>query len=214
MKKADSKLQINGNINMKNNYKEIRIQVIKIVKEANYSPRNIFTETVWSHHIVPVVKHSLKLGRQLKADLQVLELASLLHDYAALLDKSMCAQHHIHGAKIAAEILNDLEYDKDKIKHIKDCILSHRGSVVVKRKSLEARILASADAMAHISELADMFYLSYGVYKKKTEEGAEWLLKKLDRSWRKIMPAGRKLVKEDYDIAKKILKKAVNPQNL
>ncbi|MFH1822405.1 MAG: HD domain-containing protein [Patescibacteria group bacterium] len=162
---------------MKNyNYNKIRKEVRKLVKEASYSKNNKFKDTVWLFHILPVVKHSLALGRKLNADLEVLELAALLHDYAALVENGrLYNKHHLYGTKIAGEILGKFNYPETKIKHIKECIVSHRGSVKLNKKSIEAKILASVDAMSHITELADMFFLTFGVHKYKTPEGAIWL---------------------------------------
>lgn len=191
----------------KMNFSKIRDEVKSLVRTACFSPRNKFTETVWSYHIVPVVNHSLALGKKLKADREVLELAAYLHDYAGVKDFKLYEEHHYHGANLAEKILTELKYDQGKIELIKECILSHRGSVVLRKKSLEARILASADAMSHITEGADMFYLVYGVHRFKTAEGAAWLEKKLARSWRKIMPEGREMIRDDYRDFKKLLRK-------
>ena len=192
----------------KYNYHKIRNEVRKIVKKACYARDNKFKSSVWQYHILPVVEHSLILGRKFKADLEILELSALLHDYASLTDFKLYKHHHLHGACLADKILSKLGYPKDKIKHIKECIVSHRGSVRISKKSIEAKILASADAMAHISELADMFYLTFGVHKYKTREGAKWLGNKLQRSWRKIMPEGKRMIKEDYQVAMRVIKKA------
>ena len=193
----------------KYNYNKIKKEVEKIVKQANDSKRNYFSDTVQKYHIQPVVKYSLILGRKLKADMEVLELSALLHDYASLVDKKLYKEHHLHGAKLAEKILSDLNYSEEKIKHIKDCILSHRGSLNIKKKTIEAKILASADAMAHITELVDMFYLTFGVYNFKTTAGAKWLKSKLIRDWQKIMPEGKKLIKEEYNLAINLLDKAM-----
>ena len=56
---------------------------------------------------------------------------------------------------------------------------------------------------------ADMMYLVYGIHKLKTKPGAVWLKNKLERSWKKIMPEGRKLIKDDYKIAFKVLNIAI-----
>lgn len=192
----------------KYNYHKIRNEVREIVKKACYARDNKFTSSVWQYHILSVVEHSLILGRKFKADLEILELSALLHDYASLIDFKLYEHHHLHGARLADEILSKLGYPRDKIKHIQECIVSHRGSVRIKKKSIEAEILASADAMAHISELADMFYLTFGVHKYKTKEGTKWLENKLQRSWQKIIPEGKRMIKEDYQIAMKIIKKA------
>lgn len=195
----------------KYNYNKIRNRVKKIVKNACYSKENKFKDSLWDYHILPVIKYSLILGKKFRADLEVLELAALLHDYAAIIKNGkLYKKHHLRGAKLAEEILVSLNYPQDKIKCIKDCIKSHRGSIVVNKKNIEAKILASADAMSHITELVDMFYLTYGVHKYKTFEGAKWLKKKLKRSWDKIIPSGRKIVKADYEVAIKILNKILS----
>ncbi len=175
------------------------------MKEACYSPTNKFKKTAWDYHILSVVEYSLKLGRKLKADPEVLELAALLHDYSGILDIDLYKDHHAHSARLAEEILSRLDYPEEKTRSIQKAIFNHRGSLKLKRRSLEEKILASADAMTHITELADMFYLAYKVHGYETREGAEWLKKKLERSWKKIMKEGRELVKDDYKAALKII---------
>jgi len=59
--------------------------------------------------------------------------------------------------------------------------------------------------MAHITELADMFFLAYGIHKLNSLDGSKWLKEKLERSWNKIIPEGRKMVKNNYKTAIKIL---------
>jgi HD superfamily phosphodiesterase len=200
----------NAKSKIKYDYKKIRKEVVRIVKKACESRKNYFGGRTWECHIVPVVNHSLKLGKILKANLEVLELAALLHDYANLVDKKRySSQHHKYGAIFAKEILTSLQLPEDKINHIADCIYSHRGSVKIKAKTLEAKILKSADAMSHITELADMFSLTYGIHRFDSLTGAKWLKAKLKRSWSKTMPEGKKLVKEDYETAIKILDHAI-----
>jgi len=189
-------------------YIKIRNEVRKKVEETCHSRNNKFKSSVWQYHIIPVVNHSLKLGKKFKADLEVLELAALLHDYAGLKNKNFYKNHHLHSVRLADKILTNFSFPKSKIAQVKQCINSHRGSVRIKPKTLEAKIIASADAMAHITNLADMFYLSFGVHQYETKKGAVWLKNKLQRSWSKIMPEGRKMIKEDYRIAMKILNKA------
>jgi uncharacterized protein len=191
------------------NYKKIRNEVKKIVKDACYSADNNFSYTTWQYHIVPVVKHSLRLGKIFKADLEVLELAAYLHDYSGILNYKLYEKHHLHSARLAGKILTSLEFSPAKIDLVKRCIISHRGSIKSKRKSVEEKILASADAMSHFTELADMFYLAFGIHKYKTKEGAKWLEEKLERSWKKIMPIGRKMIKSEREISKKIILKAI-----
>ena len=188
------------------------IETIKlVVKAASYSPNNKFGSTDWNYHFIPVVEHSLALGKKFNADLEVLELAALLHDYAAIYDYALYKEHHIHGARLAKVELEKLSYPEDKIKHIQDCILNHRGSKENGHKTIESKILASADAMSHITEPADMFFLSFGIHKYKTREGSEWLKGKVNRSWNKIvLDEAREMVRPQYELFIKILDQAIN----
>jgi uncharacterized protein len=192
------------------NYKEIRDKVYNIAKEACYAPTNVWKETAWTHHVLPVVEHSISLGKKMKADLEVLEIAALLHDHAGIVDMKKYKNHHVEGAKMAKDILFEINFPENKIEKVAQCIYEHRGSVLKEKNNLESKILASADAMSHFTELADMFLLAFGVHKYSTSEGCEWLKGKLDRSWKKIIPEGQKLIEDDYKIAMKIVTKGIN----
>ena len=190
----------------KYDYPAIIKAVKKLVKAANDSPRNKYGVTVWKYHLELVAEYGAKLAKKLQADAKVVELAAYLHDYASLLDEKNAKQHHLLGAKLAGKILSKLGLPEDKIEAVQECILCHRGSVRIKTKSLEAKIIASADAMSHFYFIPDMFFLAYGVHKLQTDEGAAWLKAKLQRSWDKIvLPAGREIIKKDRKLFLEIL---------
>jgi uncharacterized protein len=191
---------------MKHGYETIIRLVKKMVKEANDSPHNKYGDTVWKYHLGLVAKYALALAKKLQADTEVVILAAYLHDYAALLDIKNAPKHHVEGAKKAGLILKKLGLPPDKIKAVKECIFSHRGSVKIKKRTLEAKIIASADAMSHFYYIPDMFYLAYGVHKFKSEEGAAWLKAKLERSWDKIvLPEGRTMIRKDRKLFLEVL---------
>jgi len=190
----------------KYNYKKIISEVKRIVKEANDSPQNKFGSSVWEYHLESVAKYALILGKKLGADLEVVELASYLHDYSSLVNIKNAKEHHLHSARMAEEILKLTTFPKEKIEKVKACILAHRGSVKMPKKTLEEKIVASADAMAHFNYIPDMFFLVYGINKFKTKEGAFWLKAKLGRSWKKILlPLGRELITDKRKVFLEIL---------
>lgn len=178
----------------------------KLVRDACLSKTNAFGPGIWTHHVIFVVKYSKMLADAIGADHDIVEIAALLHDYAGIKDYSCHEEHHIYGAKEAEIILNEFNYPTDKIEKIKQCILSHRGSVIVKRNSPEEICVASADAMAHIDQVVSlMFY----VFKEKglsIEDGKIWVREKIQRTWNKLCPEAQNIIKYKYECALEILK--------
>ncbi len=96
-----------------------------------------------------------KLARMLAVDeadvnMEVVELASLLHDIARVAedsDKTGATDHAKLGAVWAERILKELDYPDEIIKNVKHCIETHRyrGDDIPKTK--EAKILFDADKL-------------------------------------------------------------------
>lgn len=186
--------------------KSLLVNCIKyIVEEQCKSKNNIFGYEIWTYHITVVVKYSKLLADILEADKEIVEIAALLHDYAGIKDKSMYEDHHIFGAMEAEKILKGFGYPLDKIDKVKECILQHRGSIELEKSTKESICIASADAMAHIDQMPSLLHLAYCKKLMGVNEGAEWVLKKLQRSYNKLCPEARLLMKEKYESAKRIL---------
>jgi hypothetical protein len=77
----------------------------------------------------------------------------MLHDYAGIKNEDNYENHNLLGAEEAEKILKRFNYSKEKIEKIKHCIYAHRGSVSTGRKTLEAKCVASVDAMAHFDRM-------------------------------------------------------------
>jgi HD superfamily phosphodiesterase len=179
--------------------------VTKVVEEACKQESNYFGYTAWTEHITFVVRHAKELAVAMKADEELCELAALLHDYASVVNKDWYPEHHIHGARLAKEVLTKYKYPENKIKIVEECILSHRGSKLIKRTSVEAEILASADAMAHFDNISSLFYLAYMTKKLHVSEAKSFILGKLERSWNKLIPEAQEIVSPQYQAAKLLL---------
>jgi uncharacterized protein len=177
----------------------------RIVEDACKSDSNKYGYGIWSHHIVYVVKYAKLLAEKLDADPEIVEIAALLHDYAGIKDSSMTKEHHIHGAVEADRILTEFGYPKDKIKLVKDCIFSHRGSVPMERMTPEAECIASADAMTHVLQVPSLLHLAYVNHNLGIDEGKAWVLNKIERSMKKLCPEAREMIHEHYLKVKDIL---------
>jgi len=107
-------------------------------------------------HVMRVYNLALHLAKNEDVDLDVIKTATLLHDIGSKReadDPTGKTDHAIGGAKMAKPILNNLGYSKDKIKHIQDCIISHRYRTENKPQTKEAKIVFDADKLEAIGAI-------------------------------------------------------------
>jgi len=124
-----------------------------VEKELACSAHNI-------DHIFRVYNMALRIAKEEKnVDLDVLKSAILLHDIARVKednDKTGKIDHAIESAKMAKSILEKLNYSQEKIKHIQDCIISHRYKTDNRPKTIEAKILFDADKLDALGAIVIM----------------------------------------------------------
>jgi putative nucleotidyltransferase with HDIG domain len=187
------------------NTDELIQSISTIAEEDCKNKSNIFGYEIWTYHIVSVVKYANLMALELGADQEIVTIAALLHDFASIKDASLYKDHHIHGATEAERILTAFAYPKEKIQQVKDCIIQHRGSVLLEQTTKESICVASADAMAHIDQVPSLLHLAYSKKKMSVSVGSEWVNGKIERSWNKLCPEAKVLIKEKYESAKVIL---------
>ena len=160
-------------------------------------------ESDWKYHIVPVVKYAKKLAKIMNVNEETVELAALLHDIGRL--KFGGKDHEITGVPEAEKILKENNYSQDIINEVKHCVESHRGSKNIPPKTIIAKIIANADAMAHFDVLPIFFY--WRSNKQTFEEALKWTSDKIDRDWNKklTLPEAKEMIKEKYKAIKLVL---------
>ena len=186
----------------------MRDDIINYLKEEVYSraqkPENKFGMGVY-YHIEAVVKNGEILADKFGADKEVVVIASWLHDIASITDYSLYEMHHIHGAKIAEDILNKFNYDKDKLELVKECIRNHRGSIKNEKLTIEEQCVADADAISHFDSISSLLYLAYVKKGLNIEDGTEFVRNKLKRSYEKLSENSKEFYKEKYESTLKII---------
>lgn len=102
----------------------------------------------WTH-VERVKTLALKIGKQEKAQLDVLEIASLLHDIGRKKEMkkkgSFC--HAEQGAKLSKKILRKYKIDEEKAENIVHCVITHRYRNSHKPETIEAKIIYDADKL-------------------------------------------------------------------
>jgi len=114
-------------------------------------------------HLERVAALCLQLGRQLQADLTILEAAAWLHDIArsAKLPDKVC--HARMSAEVAADILAGLAWPTVEIEPIVYAIRCHRYSHGIVPQTLEAKILQDADRLDALGAVGLARVLAHGL---------------------------------------------------
>ncbi|HEY5560423.1 MAG TPA: hypothetical protein VIK72_01470 [Clostridiaceae bacterium] len=59
--------------------------------------------------------------------------------------------------------------------------------------------------MAHIDQVPSLLHLAYYKRKMGVSEGVKWVSEKLERSWNKLCPEAKEIIKSKYESAKIVL---------
>lgn len=179
-------------------------KIIEIAKE-------VYEDADYKYHILPVVKNALLLAKKLNADAEVVEAAAYLHDIGRGTKREQFIikdeeEHHATGAEETKKILKDLGHSEEFIQKVAHCVLTHRRRKGQKLDSLEAEIIACADAMAHF----DAFLNLFTVFLKtaKFEDAIIEIERKMDTDWNKKLTLleAKEIAREKYKAITLLLK--------
>lgn len=182
-------------------------EIYNEVKGRCLLPTNAYGIGAWDHHIELVYKIAIENCNEYGADYDIVALAALLHDIASVTNKDYTEEHHIIGAQIAGDLLEKYNLSKSQIELIKKCILNHRGSRLVDKTTPEEICVADADAMAHFYSVPSLLRMVYVEKNMSIDEGADFVSKKLERSYNKLSEKGKDIIKPHYEAAKILLSK-------
>lgn len=181
------------------------IEKIKnFVEEECKKPSSKYGYEPFIHHFIPMVKYAKKLSEKLWWDLEIIILASRLHDIWSII--FWRENHHISWAKIAEEKLNEFWYPEEKIQLIKKCIFNHRWSQNLIRETIEEQIVAEADVMSAFDNLSWIFKAAF-VYENLNQDKAKKSVKeKYINKWNQLhFEESKKILKPKFDALMLIL---------
>ncbi|MFH0928444.1 MAG: HD domain-containing protein [bacterium] len=155
-------------------------------------------------HLLAVEKFARELLKKLpSANAEVVLLSVWLHDVQRV--RGLKGDHVGSGAKEACKILSKFGYSKEIIEQVRAAILSHSCNTKLLPKSVEGKILASADAMSHyVNDL----YLTIAVSERQDLAAyKKWALEKLDRDYHKKIFFGfaKKMIQKRHEVLKEFM---------
>lgn len=173
---------------------EIKNELLKRVELSKKKDSYDF----WDNHIKYVVKNAKELAKEYNADVEIVELGALLHDISLPSGIGPRDEHHIYGAQIAEELLTSLNYPKERIERVKQCVLNHRGSKDLSRNTIEEECVADADVIAHFDAIPMLFSAAFQVFNLDLEGAKEYVKKKLEKDYNKLSERSKRLLHDRY----------------
>ena len=157
----------------------------------------------WTEHIKYVYEESIVLAKIYNANIEIVSLGALLH-YIALIEKiGDRKNHHINGERRAKEILENYNYDKEKLDRVLKCVYNHRSSK--NATNIEERCVADGDILAHFDNIPMIFNTALVRNKVPLSEVREWMKESFEKDYNDLSEDTKKVFKERYDIIKLIV---------
>lgn len=172
--------------------------VRQLVLEECHRPANVLGPSFFSQHLAVVAEYGMKLASRLGANLEVVELASYLHDLSAVRDISTLPQHALLSAALATDILAEGGFSLEVIEAVAQAITTHSSPIPIGHGSPEQVCLSNADAIAQIVRPQYWSYFVFGVRRLSFEEGSRWLAERVSTNWAAMIEPARELARDEY----------------
>jgi len=138
----------------------------KELKKLHYDPpktginadpqRREFLKNFWDHHVLAVKEASQKMVVKYGGDKDIVYIGAIMHDIGFLYSKQ---KHDVVGAVKSYNMLVKNGFSKKMARAVSNIALCHRCKAELP-KTIEEKIVASADAIAHFSPA---YYLGLAV---------------------------------------------------
>lgn len=144
--------------------------------------RDEWADWLYGHHVLLVADWARKLARRYGADAELSEAAALLHDIADAVMSRDNPKHQEESKQIARRFLKESGFNDGEVKTVVDDALRFHSCHGSERpRTLEGKVLASADSVSHLR--SDFFAYALAEKRKSEplEEISKWVLEKIDR---------------------------------
>lgn len=154
---------------------------------AKHEARDEWADWMWEWHVMVVADHAARLAERYPADKDIAVAAALLHDIADAVTERRDPRHKEESDAIARRILAEEGFTAEEMAIIvDDAMRFHSCHGAEAPQSLEGKILATADALAHLT--TDFYDYGIAAMRRRGETPEHiktWITEKAERDYRK-----------------------------
>lgn len=145
--------------------------------------RDDWADWLYPNHVLVVARSAGAIAERKGANVELAQVAALLHDVADIRMKRLEPGHEEESLKIAREVMQECGYSEEEIALVvDDAIRYHSCHGDERPASKEGLILATADSLAHLQTNFYVFATwSFGKLGRDLGFLIDWVLKKLER---------------------------------
>lgn len=186
-------------------------QVADLVRQAYEESSQDFAHWVWKNHLPFVAEKAKELSKQFGANEDLAVAGAWLHDFG---DAFVDRHDPSHGETTEREVIrvmHDAGYDEDEITTVIEQVLKpHSCRDGNLPETMEGKVMATADALAHLST---DFYLQFAWMHLPTDktfvEFLDWVNEKIERDFHKkiFFDEVREQVRERYQSLQNVFQK-------
>lgn len=151
---------------------------------AKNESRADWADWVYDHHVFVVADYAGELADRFGANKELAMAAGMLHDIADAVMKWENPEHEERSMEIAAGLLRDVGFSDEEIKIVVDAIRLHGCHNGSASATLEGKVLATVDALAHLkTDFYNHAVEAFRAQKESAEDIKQWIFSKLERDF-------------------------------
>ena len=166
---------------------QILEQKVTALYAAHHPERADWADWLGENHVFLVADNATELARRYGADEELSRAGALLHDIADVKMSRFAPEHEEASLAIARDLLRQAGFTESEILiAVDDAIRLHSCRDGKVPSSIEGKVLATADAKAHLQTDFYLFsVLAFGKEGKTLDEAKQYVLSKIDRDYHK-----------------------------
>lgn len=180
-------------------------QAVRDLYDQKNDNRTEWADWLVNNHVFVVADYASELAEKYGANEELTRVAALLHDIADAKTSRKDPAHEEESLRMARELMQTYGYDEKEIQLVvEDAIRFHSCHDGQRPESLEGRVLATADSLAHLK--TDFYVFATWALGREMSliEIKDWVLKKIDRDLNNkiLFDDEREEARPDYNLIK------------